>query len=354
LNKEKIALSLLMVPDQTYLLEDLLCDESFLRYYFQQSEDDVLDWEDWIGDDPSRQRLAEQAFRLLHVLSLQYPDAYLAEQRHLLMQRIATVSEPLLEPTFITKHRPIWWRAAAAILILFLAAWWWLPGTETGSPTAIVHTTPAAISVCKLPDGTIVRLKTGSSLRLADDFGQTARQVTLIGEGYFEVAKDPQRPFSVNAGDVKTTALGTVFNVRAYPDEAEIKVVLVEGKVKIERQKAPAAKTTKSVELQPGQQLRISNSDFSPVEQANTASIERWKSGYVLTFRATPFPEVVSVLNAHYKTYITGFEGNTLSDAKITGEFDRGMSLKEIMESLAFINGFNYQIKGDTTYISTK
>jgi transmembrane sensor len=344
-----------MLSDQIYSLEDLLCNESFLRYYFQQSEDDTLDWEDWIGDDPSRQALTDHAFRLLHVLSLQYPDAYVAEQRHLLERRLVALSASTVLPINNKWTKTYWWRAAAAVAILVLAAWWWWPPrNDIATTTAIVHTTPAAISVCKLPDGTVVRLKTGSSLRLADDFGQTERQVTLIGEGYFEVAKDPQHPFRVNTGEITTTALGTAFNVRAYPDEAEIKVVLVEGKVKVERKVISTSYTSKSVELNPGQQLRVSNRDFSPVEQANTIPIERWKSGYVLTFRATPFPEVASVLSTHYKTFITGFEANRLSEVKITGEFDRGMPLTEIMESLAFINGFNYQIKGDTTYISLK
>jgi transmembrane sensor len=338
-----------MIPDKSYTMEDLLCDESFQRAFLQHAEADQLDWDDWMSDDPARQELVLHATQMLRTLSLQYPDQYIAQQAEVLQHRLK--NEPV-QRWSIRQHGFLW-RAAAAIAVLVVAVWWWYkPGSErSGTQQAIVHAIPAAISVCKLPDGTIARLKTGSSLRLAEGFGQAERRVILVGEAYFEVAKDAQRPFRVIAGDVTTTAIGTAFNVRAYPDEAEVKIVLIEGKVKVERPALPSAPVSKSVELAPGQQVRIGTTEFSKVEAANIIPIERWKAGYVLTFRATPFPEVVQVLNANYKTHIIGFEGTRLTESKITGEFDRSMSLTEIMESLAFVNGFKYRNSNDTIRI---
>jgi transmembrane sensor len=346
-----------MVPDQAYTLEELLCDESFLRFYFQQSESDELDWDDWAGDDLQRRALIAQAFQLLNALSLQYPEQYVSEQVQNLEHRIKAHPTPTDAPRWRTFTATKWWWAAAALLLLLMAGWWWWQPAAGGpaAPQTIVHATPAAISVCRLPDGSIVRLKTGSSIRLADDFGQQERRVVLVGEAYFEVAKDAQRPFRVQAGQTTTTALGTAFNVRAFPDEAEVKVILVEGKVKVEQLASTgSAPPLKTAELNPGQQVRISTTAFSKVETADTSPIERWKAGYVMTFRATPFAEVAQVLNTHYQTYITGYENTRLAAIKITGEYDRSMPLSEIMESLAFINSFHYEINGDTTAIKIK
>jgi len=85
-----------------------------------------------------------------------------------------------------------------------------------------------------LQDGTTVWLNAGSNLMYnALTYGKTDRQVTLIGEGFFKVEENPDKPFIVNAKDLKITALGTEFNVKAYPDEDMVEATLVSGLVKI-------------------------------------------------------------------------------------------------------------------------
>lgn len=84
-----------------------------------------------------------------------------------------------------------------------------------------------------LPDGTKVRLNGDSQLRYGSNFNGKQRQVELIGEAYFEVAKDAQSPFIVNARDIQVRALGTSFNVQSYPDEESIYTYLSEGSIVI-------------------------------------------------------------------------------------------------------------------------
>lgn len=60
-----------------------------------------------------------------------------------------------------------------------------------------------------------------------------AREVYLIGEGYFEVQKNPEKPFIVHADDINVKVLGTVFNVRSYPEDSEIEVSLIKGRVNV-------------------------------------------------------------------------------------------------------------------------
>ncbi len=90
-------------------------------------------------------------------------------------------------------------------------------------------------SKIKLPDGTMVTLNAGSKLTYKTNFGKVNREVWLEGEGYFSVAKDKKRTFIVKTGHLDIKALGTEFNVKAYPNEKTIQTTLVEGSVQIEK-----------------------------------------------------------------------------------------------------------------------
>jgi len=90
-------------------------------------------------------------------------------------------------------------------------------------------------STIKLPDGTTVTLNAGSRLTYKTNFGKANREVWLEGEGYFSVTKDKKRTFIVKTGYLDIKALGTEFNVKAYPNEKTIQTTLVEGSVKIEK-----------------------------------------------------------------------------------------------------------------------
>jgi transmembrane sensor len=87
-----------------------------------------------------------------------------------------------------------------------------------------------------LPDSTYVVLNAGSTLRYPLNFMDTRHRVVLLsGEGFFEVRKNKRSDFAVRVGDIEFTALGTAFNVKAYPEEALIEATLVEGLLKISR-----------------------------------------------------------------------------------------------------------------------
>ena len=86
-----------------------------------------------------------------------------------------------------------------------------------------------------LPDQSVVILNAGSKIRYYSNFGVKDREVWLQGEGFFTVAKNKEKPFIVRAGSLVIKALGTKFNVKAYPLENTIETALIEGKVKVER-----------------------------------------------------------------------------------------------------------------------
>lgn len=103
-----------------------------------------------------------------------------------------------------------------------------------------------------LPDGSVVCLNSGSVLKYDPAFlRKKNREVYLIGEGYFEVQKNPEKPFIVHADDINVKVLGTVFNVRSYPEDSEIEVSLIKGKVNV----FSTSETRDNVILAPDEQL---------------------------------------------------------------------------------------------------
>jgi ferric-dicitrate binding protein FerR (iron transport regulator) len=112
-----------------------------------------------------------------------------------------------------------------------------------------------------LLDGTQVTLNAGSKLRYNSDYGVSDRVVELEGEGYFKVAKDKTRPFVVSTSHMNVKALGTEFNVKAYPGDKTIETTLVEGSVKIE--KFDGIKGVNEVILKPNQKLTFFKEEAS-------------------------------------------------------------------------------------------
>ena len=85
-----------------------------------------------------------------------------------------------------------------------------------------------------LPDGSVVWLNAGSSLIYKKNFNGNTRKVKLTGEGFFKVATNRAKPFLVDANHLIIKAVGTTFNVKAYPEENKVITTLVEGKVELE------------------------------------------------------------------------------------------------------------------------
>jgi transmembrane sensor len=132
-------------------------------------------------------------------------------------------------------------KAAASILFIFalggVSFYFFFSGKQQikVKPQNITVSTPFGTrSELKLADGTRVWLNAGSTITYNENYNIGSRTVNLIGEAYFKVAKDPAKPFVVNSGGMKVKALGTAFNVKAYPGDRTLIATLVEGKIVVE------------------------------------------------------------------------------------------------------------------------
>jgi transmembrane sensor len=158
-------------------------------------------------------------------------------------------------------------------------------------------------TVMQLPDGTKVYLNNGSQLKYPQKFTGKSRGVVLIGEGYFEVAHDPDKPFYVHAGKLKIKAVGTKFNVMAYPGEEVIATTLVEGKVFVE-QKTAGREVKPICSMTPGQHISYN------IKTGNVAytkgEIEKyigWKEGKLI-FKNESIINVADRLNRMFNVDI--------------------------------------------------
>ncbi len=158
-------------------------------------------------------------------------------------------------------------------------------------------------TVLQLSDGTEVHLNFGSKLKYPQIFTGDTREVTLEGEGYFDVAHNPDKPFIVKTERLNIKALGTAFNVLSYADDHVIQTTLVEGKVMLEK-KLPEGKTKTLGVLVPGQHVNFNTKTGKM--KSTKGSVEKyiaWREGKMV-FDETPITEVAQQLKRKYNVDI--------------------------------------------------
>lgn len=144
-------------------------------------------------------------------------------------------------------------------------------------------------------DGTRVYINSDSWLKYPKKFGLSKREVFLVGEAYFVVAKNKKRPFIVNLNGASVHVLGTSFDVQAYPENKDIVICLDEGHVNL------TLSSAKEYPLLPGEKLIYNKeSDRCQIIKNNySKQVSMWKDN-VISFKDTPMTEVIKVLNRWY------------------------------------------------------
>ena len=191
-----------------------------------------------------------------------------------------------------------------------------------------------------LSDGTKVWLNAASSLTYPTAFTGGERKVSVTGEAYFEVTHHPAQPFIVSKNDMKVKVLGTHFNVNAYDDEPEIRVTLLEGRVKVSLQQAQGGR---SVTIQPGQQAVTGNNGQLTVNHtADLDQVMAWKNGNFY-FNHTDLQTVMRQISRWYDVDVS-YEGQ-VPEMYFGGDVSRGNSASEVLKILAESN-VHFRIEG--------
>ena len=173
-----------------------------------------------------------------------------------------------------------------------------------------------------LPDGTRVCLNAESTLSFNRHFGRGSRDVTLSGEGYFEVTSDASRPFHVHSGNTCVTVKGTTFNVRNYEDEPEITVSLLEGSVVLSTDSDEAT-------LSPGYCAVVSRENDVIRTKAADPYAADWIKGKIV-FTDKSIPEILRYMERNYGVRFV-YDDNLFGGERFTGNISYRLSIDEIL-----------------------
>lgn len=230
-----------------------------------------------------------------------------------------------------------WLRIAAAIvLILGAGAVFFYYANQS---SVLTVQTAMQTKEVTLPDGSRVSLNQNSSLSYPEKFGE-AREVTLQGEAFFDVERDPQKPFIIHAGEAQVEVLGTSFNVRAYPQQQKIEVVVATGSVKLS-----VPPLNKEVKLNPGDRgvYAVSSSEVTAATNEN-ANFLSWKTRRIV-FEESDLKTVVETLNAVYGANIS-VAVDVPSTCAVTVTFDNQL-LDAVLNVLENTLGLTYRRTGN-------
>lgn len=236
------------------------------------------------------------------------------------------------------------WRYAAVVAVLCAISYfsYWRGGerVKENFSEIVVEAPLGSRTKLFLPDGTLVWLNAGSSMAYSQGFGVSERSVKLVGEGYFEVKRNEELPFSVQTKDLKVQVLGTKFNFRDYPDDTEVIVSLLEGKVALNN----LIQKEKEIILTPNERAVLDKkSGKIQTERAVATNASQWTSGY-LFFDEELLPDIVKELERGYnvKIHITN---DSLKTFRFYGNFvRREQNINEVLEALAATGKICYRI----------
>ncbi len=202
----------------------------------------------------------------------------------------------------------------------------------------------------QLSDGTVVYLNSGTSITYPVGFLENSpREVSVIGEAFFDVAHDKSRPFKVDLSKISIEVLGTKFNVAAYPEDKVINTVLVEGSVKLKESGSRDGKVDNII-MEPNQ-LAAWNSETSETEilKVDTDIYTSWINGR-LVLKNLPFSAILKKLERHYDVKIQSNYVD-LNRQSFTASFDVE-SIGEVLNSFNEDTPFIYEIKGRSITIN--
>jgi len=253
-----------------------------------------------------------------------------------------------LQETKSTQNKviPGWLRmgSAAALAALISGLMIWLMPTKgTQQDSLIIRYSDTSQRFIRFSDGSSALLNEGSEISYPATFADT-REVTLCGEGYFEVVPEAAHHFIVNTGKIRITVLGTAFNVKSMPGQQNVSVVVERGKVKVQDGERHLATVL------PDQQVTV-NTVTNEIETMFILSgeVTAWKKRYLI-FDNAPLKEVCARIAEKYKVDIV-LQNKNLESCSITGTLLDTESLERVLKIISTVVNGTFQKKANGSYL---
>ena len=194
-----------------------------------------------------------------------------------------------------------------------------------------------------LDDGTEIWLNSASELKYPAHFVGNERRVCLVGEAYFQVARNEAAPFIVETRDMDVKVLGTSFNVSAYEDEENSHATLVEGRVEVD-DKVNGEKVT----LTPGEQALLQGKEMV-VREVNTKLYSMWRLDR-FTFASEDMEGVIRKLSRWYNVNFF-FSNSSMKQKRFTGSLPKYSDISQVLKMIEMTTDIKFQVKGNTIII---
>lgn len=244
----------------------------------------------------------------------------------------------------------VWSGRIAAGLIILLGLYYFLNNgtskTEISEQLAEVINENDIAKKEVLPDGSVVWLNGDTKIAFPEEFAGSERVVELSGEAYFEVKKNKKKPFIIKTKTTITKVLGTSFNLRAYENENEVKIVVNSGKVAF----YDKLRKNKKLTLTKGSAAQYSIENQKLVKLVNKdLNFNSWKTGE-LKFTSVKLEEVCKTLEKHYKKEIN-IPSPKVANKLVNAEY-KHMKFEEVLESLCFTFDLKHNNDGNIVTIT--
>lgn len=325
-----------------YCLEDFVLDARFQHWVRYQQPEDVVFWETYLQNNSHQVYDIQRAQTLLQSVYRRYnshlSDAEIQFEIQKLVAKARSSKEEAItpeseSPIIPLKNRLVWFWRVAAVLVLGLGSWYWITRTPISAYKQMTRGQALIEKVNQSGDRQIVSLSDGSKVTLepnarisfSNAFSNDTREVYLSGTAFFEVTKDPKRPFLVYANELVTKVLGTSFVVNAQDNSKQTMVEVREGRVSVfkkadlENQKNLIGQESKGLVLTANQKL-VFEQEANQLVKTLSETPQIVVSNEVLpnfVFTNTPVSEVLNTLEKAYQVDII-FDEELLSECPLT------------------------------------
>lgn len=355
-------------------IEDFLEDESFkLWVYFNEDEHG---WEVWTLENPARAKLVEKGRQLL--LAMKIPNSSFSTSAiqaalNATWDKIEIKEEKNNNKKSILKPwKNKWITRVAAIFIVGLSLVWVYDKYLTKYDSVLTYNellkensgglveqtnNDDKPQIITLSDGSSVLLQPKSKLSYPKIFIGNQRKVYLSGEAFFEISKNPEKPFLVYANEIVTKVVGTSFKIKAYANQPDVEVVVRTGKVKVKSNQLIANSNNQEIVLLPNQALRFKRenltfnkiTDITQDEALNNSISNIEQLGF--EFTDIPVSQIFKTIEQAYLVKID-YQHTKLKDCFLTtslGDQPLPEKLKIICQSIG--NNTSYEMNGNQIII---
>lgn len=338
---------------------DRFLDDSLFREWVKHPTPELDDyWNAFLENHPDKKPFASKARAYLLEINKRVEADYPSDAK--IAGLYGAIEKQIGRPGSIRPHtqKLLWLAAACASGLLFWSVWKVnvMPAipvryeelVKTADRPLHEHVNHAATPMTiYLSDSSRIHLQCGARVSYPKDFGTgSIREVYLEGNAFFEIAKNPEKPFFVYSDELVTKVIGTSFQIKSDTEKGELSVAVVSGKVSVATREGLPATTSAELLLTPNQQALYTRKNPSLKKSlvSNPIVVEKPRSTHELEFDDTPALQIFRIIEKTYAVRIS-FDKVKLGDCLLTASL-KDETLFEMLDLLCTALNARYFVDG--------